>query len=637
MLVKKELEGVDLLPMHCTARDCSSTLVAAVIKLPRSGKILFADAYDKKSKRLVARFVSDGKNYLTCEEWPPKCWTQKNPRSLCGFHTVSSDEDEKRVRKFLDPNKDSFAYNAMSAIGYFCAHKGYEKRRKAEDKKRDRFRKHVEMYPALPANLENYCENNLFTHTYIFIEKLDKKGNRYGRCGCCGERYKIPRDAKSGRQTVCERCGRPGRYRAAWIKSDIIDCADICIAAEVDKQLLLRWVNVCRGFPACGIDRYRYAFRDYAYQLYLRNPDGSERIWFYKDINTYAYSGWWIAPAGDTCTDVSFLYTDNLRQIFGEKYYNVDLQQGLQGKNIQLSFPALLTSLKNTPTAEYLFKMGMPLMAEHAPDLGAAAQFGKPSFGRILGIDPGLRTLYTQQNVSLAEHKVIAAYGGWVTAEDLAAYRKLNISPAYQRKAATVMRKMTFHRFTKYFTEQMAAMKEKRPDKAISIYEDYLDMCEALKVDLSHKSVRYPQDLKQAHDLLLPRFTEIKNIVEDELFQTKVKELYANFAQTEWEEGDYLFVLPQKRSQLIVEGQALSHCVGGDHYYKEHLGGVYMICFVRKKDAPKKPFYTLQFHLYEKRIVQLYGYGNRQATPELRKAAQNFINRIAAGRQRKTA
>lgn len=637
MLIKKEIEGIALLPMYQTHKECSNTLAVDIVKLPRSGRILVADIYETEKKQFLMRFVSDGNNFISCKEWPPKVWVQQNPRKWTGWRTVSDEKTDRLVKKFLDPDDDLWGYNAISTIDYFCKQLNSEKRRKCEDKKWALFREHRAMYPELPANLEDYCEKNIFQHTYVFIEKLDKKKNRYGRCGCCGTRYKVSREVRSGEETTCPKCNRPGKYRGNWLKKDIRETAKICIAENVEQQLLLRWVIINRVFPQGKENSCRYAFTDLAYELYLKKPNGTPRIYFYKDINGYYSCGWWIAPEGNVCADKSYVYTDNLRRVFGEKYYNVDLQKGLEGRSIELRFNSLLTSLKNEPVAEYLFKMGMPLLAEKANELGGLAEHIKPSFGSVLHVDPRLRELYTKHNIDLDEHNAIAAYGGWVTEEDLAGYRALKIDGTHARNAASVLKSMSYHRFVRYFTEQMIARNEKSANAAVSVYEDYLNMSEALKVDMHHKSVRFPADLNAAHDLLLPRFNAVKSKAEDELFQRKVQKLYEKLPATELDIGEYRFILPQKRSELITEGQALSHCVGGDHYYKEHLDGDYMICFVRRKDAPNKPFYTLQFHVPGKRIVQLYGYGNRGATSEIKKAARTFINRITATMQRKTA
>lgn len=72
-----------------------------------------------------------------------------------------------------------------------------------------------------------------------------------------------------------------------------------------------------------------------AYNLHLK--DGKKcKTYFYKYIVTphfYGCYGWYKGRLGDYCYDSSYVYTDNLDEVFGERYYNVNLKAGLERFN----------------------------------------------------------------------------------------------------------------------------------------------------------------------------------------------------------------------------------------------------------------------------------------------------------------
>jgi len=72
-----------------------------------------------------------------------------------------------------------------------------------------------------------------------------------------------------------------------WIKSTILDKANICIATKVDGQLLLRWACVYREYFA-GNPKSKYEFGDYFYNLHLDSSKGPT-IYSYALMN---FMGW---------------------------------------------------------------------------------------------------------------------------------------------------------------------------------------------------------------------------------------------------------------------------------------------------------------------------------------------------------
>ena len=60
--------------------------------------------------------------------------------------------------------------------------------------------------------------------------------------------------------------------------------------------------------------------------------------------------------------------------------------------------------------------------------------------------------------------------------------------------------------------------------------------------------------------------------------------------------------------ERVREGHTLHHCVG--NYIQNVVKGRTLILFIRKKDDPHNPYYTLELDPMNKRIKQVRGYDN---------------------------
>lgn len=640
MLFKKELMTIDPLGYQNRINgNYRHTASLKVVELPRSGKILVVDFYEGSAKNLLARFFSDGKTYLTCTKWPTEVWTKQNPRIILGdWGAYATEKAEKTARRFLQPEGPSYyCSGVLSSVDSFVSRINEEQRRRAWAREAEMQKRHFAMFPELPANLEMYCEDNIFDG-YIFFKKLDKKGKRKGRCSHCKKRFTVERSVRSGQDTTCPKCGIRATYKAEWLNNTISDNAKICIAHKVNNQLLIRWASVYREFSPPDF-KAKYVFWDYAYNLHLHTDQG-DKLYFYKYMRgPYCYGyDWYRGKIGDICWDSTHIYTDNLNEVFGDRYYNVDLKAVLEGKRRELPFAKLLTNLKNIPATEYLLKLNMPLLAAGADYIVNPDACAHPSFTGVLGVSKQLRELYCSENVSLFEHSIIKAYGKYVSADDLRVFRKLGDMTGYRDTAIELITDMSFSRYVRYFTAQKTTHKGQKIGYLMMKYRDYLSMSKGLGVDLTHKSIRFPADCVAAHDQILPRFNEHKHEAENNIFKDAVSMLYEHML-TEYAKGGYCIVLPQKRSDLTTEGQSLNHCVGTDRYYKNHIAGTSMIFFIRKAENAGKPYFTMELDMFSYRIKQLYGFGDCSAPKEVRKFAEGYVKALASYQagQRKTA
>lgn len=629
MLIKKELSTIPLLPPRSKK---GRLLEARMFELPRSGEILVADYY--KDGQLTARFFSDGTGYQTVFEWPAVSWTQAKPYDYywnsCGKCTKEANEI---VKGFL---KQSYG-EADNAINYFIEEINRNKRWKRQERRYERMEEHMAMFPDLPAGFEQYCEDHLFNGSYLFFSKLGKNGRRQGKCGSCGKSFRVKRDIKHNDTGICPCCGKPVIYKGAWYQPNLEETRKICVCYKVEEQLLIRWINAIRYFdyPSC---KRKYSFEDFALNLHLKTKKGQKLYGYVYQRRPYGYEKDWIIRGNEPCVVKSFVYTENLQEVFGKTYYNVDLKAGLEKAKNPIPFHWLLNALRDSPVAEYLFKLGMVTLAVDWKYICKEPKKGeRPSFSRCLGVNGQYRELYSKLDINTEEHNIIKACRQQVTERDVLDWRQLRDGSCGSKEVTEWLPQMTLRKFLNYFTRQKRLHHETRLYRLIGWYRDYIGMSHECKVDLANKQVRFPKDIKEAHDQLLTRYNRDKNSIQDGVFAQAVAKIYPTLPFTEFEKDGYCIRLPQLRSDLTTEGQSLNHCVGRDSYYKNHIAGTSLIYFIRRKDKPERPFYTMELDMRELRILQLYGYGDKAAPKDVRAFAESMVRAMKAARRRKSA
>lgn len=152
------------------------------------------------------------------------------------------------------------------------------------------------------------------------------------------------------------------------------------------------------------------------------------------------------------------------------------------------------------------------------------------------------------------------------------------------------------------------------------LYNDYLKAIIALKLDLEDTKNIYPKDFERMHDL---RSMEYKSLLDKQDKEKKAK-LYSDFAKAgkkaiayEYSNNALSIIAPQDISELVAEGEALSHCVGRMGYDKKMADNEIVIMFVRHTDNINDPFVTIEFDLKQKKLKQAYAEHNTTPPTEV--------------------
>lgn len=154
---------------------------------------------------------------------------------------------------------------------------------------------------------------------------------------------------------------------------------------------------------------------------------------------------------------------------------------------------------------------------------------------------------------------------------------------------------------------------EKELLEVINLYSDARNLEKRIDGDtgIDINRFRTYEDLERNHNALIEiqrlRSLETerqRNARYQEAFDKRQKKRIKDFEEV----GEkFSLIVPKELGDITVEGNALSHCVGG--YVREHANGNTNILFLRKNGAENVPFYTVE--VKDNRLIQIHGSHNK--------------------------
>ena len=560
---------------------------------------------------------SDGNNSVKyCRK--TREWT------TCGLHGIlpglynvtripADEESEKLAREWAKGNKVTY-WRGESIEGIclsFDSHRNYERRTNAEASKIERMEREFAAFPQRRDEaVQAWIDRSL--PQYLMYGKLNRKHERELRCTACGGTWtEVNQNLQRGRRENCPICGQEGQYHPTFGKEPKSEWRDVWTVERDGNTTWWRVTSYGRAIRKDGSKTWNEEDT-----LRIRETRISALTKPERRAYINGQWGWKRCRWDDVWERNAWVFPDTLG--------------------------ALGEAIGNTPTA-LLGTIARPISLYHAVDalrrVVGAEYYAKCGLWRLLmdsyrsgvsiPVPPALRYLARTFDVRGSELDALKQYGA-VPPDRFAAIRALNEGVFCRRKTEIDMGTDTYIRhFTRW--------KEQNPKTQIvhieQWYEDYIGMCRGQGVDLSRKEVRFPRDLKAEHDRMAERIKMAAAENANKAFAEVCARLYAPMHG--YTDSKYTVVFPKLRTDLIAEGQSLHHCVGGDHYYKEHMKGVRMIFFIRKADEPDKPLYTLQAEVQKLQIIQLYGAHDRHAPKEVQAFCERFLRQLWTGTEEK--
>ena len=139
----------------------------------------------------------------------------------------------------------------------------------------------------------------------------------------------------------------------------------------------------------------------------------------------------------------------------------------------------------------------------------------------------------------------------------------------------------------------------------------------------------FPKNLKTQHDSATQRWAQIQyeqGAEERKSRSLKIEKQALRLSAFCFESKTLLIEPCPSDKALFIEGNTLSHCVYG--YAESYANGNTAIFFIRKKEAPDVPYYTLEYSEKQNEIKQNRGYDNEDPPNEVVVFANKWLKYV---------
>ena len=487
----------------------------------------------------------------------------------------------------------------------------------------------MERFSKLPKDYDKFVNQAVFKmNTYIFYNK--KENIAY----CSGCKLKLKNmELKHNKNCTCPNCGRMAIAKSTGYAKNLTDVGWSVIVEENDGDLLFQYV------------RSERTYKDYVHPVTKtvvkqRTVLSADKLVYPKDYEFDEVTNEWrnYRKPFNTCTGPG-IYKEPIKGCY---LYNLDIKELIENNDFKYSSLETAIDLEKDKNIRHTFYTDKHLFFKYAYFIENYLMFWK----NHKYIDQILKAKHYDLGKDIIENRNMMhctlkekSKLNEILCLSKADYKELVKIPNFKCKEVYIMQtfcKNGYHlnadQVTKiqygidqyaisYFIDLLKRMSFEKAMKyveyigksSIGTYCDYLEMAEKLKWNLKKDNVKFPKDLKKAHDLAVSQFNKLKKRKFSLEMKSAIQSCVYNF-----EKGNLKIVVPETIEDIVKEGQALNHCVAT--YIDRVALGKTMILFIRKRSNLKKPYYTLEwkFGINE----QCHGFNNEEPTEEV----QEFID-----------
>jgi len=609
---KKKLELLDTAPRY--QKQPKAWEFLPHLERVSGEEILVVDIYYSRNDSVAYRIFLGKTDYTTLDlNCGKEVWTHKNLAEMVRTYWIY-EADGRHSRKSHDKILIELeglellrAYTGYTEAGpeeciiCYQEKKNEEKRLAREQRETDRWDEEIGALPQLPGDWEEFIRKEAVKENYIFYHRETKD---MGECSYCGKTVQI-----HARHNLRARCPECGKYvvlkdlSRKYSKAGWIDFRSVWLIQKDNERLVLRryWVYKEYDRTASGM----HTDSGYKEELMcIMSLDRQSESWWEWDCYKGRLPYRWVRG---TSFPYAFtgccLYNRNA----GE-WQEYMLHPYLPVKQIPYETQTSIAFFKwcgkdRLEAAEKLMKVGLWYLGS---EVLAGKLPAEKKINRILDIENDDLEILKAVNADYDQYRFfqkMKSFGKRPDAEEMEQYICTDI-PLY------IIEKLipytSFHQIYKRYRYNSAGILGR-------YYNDYFNMCKELGFDMKSSFVLFPKNIKKAHDDLVLYYNEKK----DEIEGKKRNRIYAKVAEIAPEldrlygvEDEECFVrAPRDAAEIIREGHAMHHCVGGKQYTEKMVKGESYILFIRKKSEPEKPWYTMEIKA-DHTVIQVRGFAN---------------------------
>lgn len=599
-----------------TAQKLPDTLIVNCFS---NGKFIGRQCFDRETGRYMQYDAATGtwnsrmmyRLYSDSDYWDAN-WVYEKIR-------MATPEDAGIIDRVLRPEK----YLMKSSSGENTRiileaerHYRWDMAQRAYNSKAERIKSLSEAVPKLIPGFTEWADSVMYPDTgYLFYDKAD---DGYW-CGNCESRFgssAIGR-VKDGMTAVCPVCGRSATV-ARRKKSDTRTARVMVLQKVNDDYSVARHLKI-EKYQAYGS---RIIIREDQVRVFLpRKPKLKTKILYAQ----YDNDDWWTGNPKNRRMLRCYLYPSGVAEALAGTPYEPwgRVFPAMAADGYVTDYNTLMRfTYETADMAELLYKGRFyRLLDETARHLsiiwsayGGPLKLGAGSPEEAFGIKDRQKINFIRDNDGgedmLGWIQAIDRAGGKIDRDAIAGLASAGIRPG-RVKAMGILAEMSATQVWNYISRQH---RESYPDRTLSEvleqWGDYLDMCRKEGKAMTDEMVYRPRELRRRHDEIVEQIQQRKIIdslrnnryslekeaagmrkrfPEAEGILDEIRERY------EYEDDTYRITVPHTLMEIMLEGNALHHCVAStDRYFERIENRETYIFFLRKKSEPDIPYYTVE-------------------------------------------
>lgn len=509
---------------------------------------------------------------------------------------------------------------------------------KKEKEKIDKVMHQIEE-KSIPEDFESWS-NDVVTHSnkYIFYE-YSRKVKKEAYCTNCNTLIKV-KHPKYGKTYVCPNCKAECEALSINKFTSFSNQEIVHLIQSNGKYLVIRYFEIRKrhtkkdnSMPDIILDIEEFERRvldidtlDLIDIYYLGNFKNTGEYRWCK-INKPNYSAYWGS---------SILYTNNLKQELKDtKYKYSGLEEYAKEYPVKkIRSEMYLKEYLQHNQLEFLVKLGFYKLAQTIikgvfySDDDKLFNINGTNFETIFNVEKKYMKELQRMNPSLVELNMFRKIKKYNIKTNNEEFKFLvNIAKeTYFETCGGLYKKASITKVYNYI-KKIHLLYKQEIDEEISIssvWNDYIDYLEGLeKLDYDIDNVMFPRNFIEAHDKVseaLEDFDEDKAKEERDKKNDIIKKLSIENRYLEFKDDNYIIITPKSTKDIKREGRILRHCVAT--YIDNIAEKKTYVMFVRRKEYPNRPFYTVE--IKDNEIKQVRGFRNKNANEDIKVFIEKF-------------
>lgn len=518
--------------------------------------------------------------------------------AMINFYNIYvNDRDTKVIQIYLKTMRP-----AIWALEEYQVNIRKEQRIRHDKKLTDSWDQVMKTVPGLPKNWIAWVSKYGIMEHYIFY-KYQKNGATNGYCTYCKKHVPI-RSPKYNQKGHCNICGQPvtfrsvgksGRFCTKWYRVYLVQ-------RRKTSGFVIRIFQARTWYKKAGYADCETTCHEEQRRIFSANG---------KEISNFVYGLFkrremrWILywkPWYYTCCGIQYkgnVYPYTLSDLSRHELKETGLREyALRQKKID---PGKYLYLWQTyPVLEQIVKAGLFQLVDDILEYRATdaikrkgrkptefLSVTKKEFRRLRDMNGGAKELKWLQFEKSSGRIIKDEEIYWMAKEELE-----------PKDLQFVLDRMSICQVRHYLVKQS----EKSGDDIshiLQVWKDYLSMAGKLRLDVYDSIIYRTSDLQRRHSEAVIQMEEKKK----EIRRRELEEKYVGFQEQlialkekyEFSAGEYQIVAPKSIDDILYEGDTLHHCVNKtDNYFDRIASKESYILFLRKKENPEVPFYTLE-------------------------------------------